>query len=86
MDVTVPGQMEATVSAKVIRADGTEESLGVISVTSVDAERVIALLEEIAPQAADLTPEEALAAANGASIKANEEHRQLLIDAGEEVT
>ena len=34
------GTMAATITAKVIRADGTEESLGVVSVSQTEAEHL----------------------------------------------
>lgn len=43
------GTFEGIVTAKVIRADGTEEDLGVISVTSADAERIISDLKALKP-------------------------------------
>jgi putative AlgH/UPF0301 family transcriptional regulator len=49
------GEMNATISAKVIRADGTEESLGVISATKTQAaqmEKLIKELREAHPEAA----------------------------------
>lgn len=39
--------MHATISAKVIRADGTEESLGVISATKAEAGQVEKLIKEL---------------------------------------
>lgn len=48
------GKLEATISAKIIRADGTEEDIGVISSTSADAEAVIAALRTAA-EAGDVT-------------------------------
>lgn len=39
-----------TVTAKVIRADGTEEDLGVLQVSEADAQRMIGLIEELRPE------------------------------------
>lgn len=39
-----------TVTAKVIRADGTEEDLGVLQVSETDAQRMIGLIEELRPE------------------------------------
>lgn len=44
------GRGKATVTAKVIRADGTEEDLGVIEVAPADADRVAALIAELRPK------------------------------------
>lgn len=41
------GEMHATISAKVIRADGTEESLGVISATKAEAAQVEKMIKEL---------------------------------------
>lgn len=41
------GEVHATISAKVIRADGTEESLGVISATDVEATQVEGLIKQL---------------------------------------
>lgn len=38
---------KATVTAKVIRADGTEEDLGVVSVAPADADKMLGLIEEL---------------------------------------
>lgn len=47
------GKLECVVAAKVIRADGTEEDLGVISVTSAEAEAAITALREIVGEPAE---------------------------------
>jgi hypothetical protein len=62
---------EATISAKVIRADGTEEDLGVISVTSADAERMLALMAELKPDPVD-DPDAALEEANRRNAEESE--------------
>jgi Spy/CpxP family protein refolding chaperone len=41
------GELHATISAKVIRADGTEESLGVISATKTQAAQMEKLIKEL---------------------------------------
>lgn len=41
------GEMHATISAKVIRADGTEENLGIISATKAEASQVEKLIKEL---------------------------------------
>jgi hypothetical protein len=46
-DHSTRGEMHATISAKVIRADGTEESLGVISATKTQAGQMEKLIQEL---------------------------------------
>jgi hypothetical protein len=78
----------ATVTAKIIRADGTEEDLGVISsVPIADAEALAEQLRGFQPADPEGPPsEEALEEANRRSVEANDRTRRQLEAEGHEVT
>lgn len=76
----------ATVSMKVIRADGTEEDLGVVEVAKADADRVAALIAELRPDEAsgEVTLDEANARIAEESKRNAVETERLNAEAGEE--
>lgn len=67
-------QMTATLSAKVIRADGTEEDLGIISVSDQQADQVLNVLKPIVDeQNEQVDPAEVARRRNEEESKRNQE-------------